>query len=128
MRVFIADDSPLVRDRLVAMLSNLESVELVGQANNGTEAIDGVLRLRPDLVILDIRMPGRSGLDVLKTITHQPDPPRVIMLTAFPTPQYRQQCLNAGAEYFFDKAIEFDQIPEVLGQSKSAINDFYEPS
>lgn len=127
MKIFIADDAPLVRERLAGMLSNLENVELVGQADNGAEAITGVARYRPDLVILDMRMPGRNGLDVLKTIKQQPEPPIVIMLTAFPTPQYHQQCLKAGAEYFFDKTIEFDRIPELLGQIESTANYFYEP-
>jgi YesN/AraC family two-component response regulator len=70
--------------------------------------------LRPDVVILDIRMPENNGIQVLEAIKKSAAAPVVIMLTAFPYPQYRKKCLEAGAEYFFDKATEFEQVAEVL--------------
>ena len=116
MKVVIADDSVPVRERLAAMLSELEDVELVGQASSLAEVLWVVQQTRPDVVILDVRMPGGNGIEALKMIKATGAAPVVIMLTAFPYPQYRKKCLEAGADYFFDKATEFDRIPGVLEQ------------
>lgn len=116
LKVFITDDSVLVRERLVGLLSELEAVELVGQAENAPEAIETIQRSRPDVVILDIRLPGGNGIEVLKAIKQNVPAPIVIMLTAFPYRQFHEKCQEAGAEYFFDKASEFHRIVEVLKQ------------
>jgi DNA-binding NarL/FixJ family response regulator len=116
LKVVIADDSALVRERLAALVSDLEDVELVGQAGNAIEAIEITQRLKPDVVILDIRMPGGNGIQVLEMIKANEAGPLVIMLTAFPYPQYRQKCLEAGAEYFFDKTTEFERVTQVVKQ------------
>jgi DNA-binding NarL/FixJ family response regulator len=116
LKVFITDDSVLVRERLVGLISELEAVELVGQAENALEAIEAIQRLRPDVVILDIRLPGGNGIEVLKAIKQNVPAPMVIMLTAFPYRQFYEKCREAGAEYFFDKASEFHHIVEVLKQ------------
>jgi DNA-binding NarL/FixJ family response regulator len=117
LKVVIADDSALVRERLAVLVSDLENVELVGQASNAPEAIEIIQRLRPDVVILDIRMPGGNGIQVLEVIKANNEVvPLIIMLTAFPYPQYRKKCLEAGAEYFFDKATEFERVAQVVKQ------------
>ena len=64
MKVFIADDSPILRERLDAMLSELPGIKIVGQAGNVADAIETIRALHPDVVILDIRMPGGSGIGV----------------------------------------------------------------
>ncbi len=114
LKVFIADDSALVRESLAALISEIEGVEVVGQSGDAREALEGIQRLRPDVVILDIRMPGNNGIQVLEAIKKSTAAPVVIMLTALPYPQYRKKCLEAGAEYFFDKASEFEQVAKVL--------------
>ncbi|HMQ51574.1 MAG TPA: response regulator transcription factor [Anaerolineae bacterium] len=114
IRVFIADDSLIVREHLVTMLDELVGIEIVGQAENVTEAISAIQQLRPDVVILDIRMPGGSGIDVLQTIKQDEVAPIVIILTNYPYSGYRQKCLQAGADYFLDKSTEFEQIPELF--------------
>lgn len=116
LKVVIADDSALVRERLAALVSDIEGVEMVGQASNASDAIDISQRLKPDVVILDIRMPGGNGIQVLEAIKASEAGPVVIMLTAFPYPQYRDKCLKAGADYFFDKASEFDRVAQVIEQ------------
>jgi len=65
-------------------------------------------------VILDIRMPGGSGIDVLEDIKKINAAPIVIILTNYPYPQYRKKCMAAGADYFFDKSSEFEKVTEVL--------------
>ena len=88
MKVFIADDSAEVRERIVDMISEAESIEIVGQAESVPDAIGAIRQLKPDVVILDIRMPGGCGIDVLKTIEKNGGIPVVIMLTNYPYPQY----------------------------------------
>ena len=114
MKVLITDDSGLVRDRLVALISEIEGVELVSQASNAAEALMAVRHSRPDVVILDIRMPGISGIQLLKTIRAITLEPVIIMLTAYANPQYRSKCMRLGADYFLDKDMEFDRVAEVL--------------
>jgi DNA-binding NarL/FixJ family response regulator len=116
LRVFIADDSSLMRERLAAAFSDIDNVELAGQAVNVQEAIEAILRLKPDVVILDIRMPGGSGLQVLEQVRTGPSPPTVIILTAFPLLQYRKRSEALGAAYFFDKPSDFDRMVEVVRQ------------
>ncbi|GAB4549375.1 MAG: hypothetical protein Kow0063_44250 [Anaerolineae bacterium] len=123
LKVVVADDSDLMRERLVTMLSELKDVELVGQANDANEALEIIRRLRPDVAILDIRMPGGGGIRVLETIKQEDSSPLVIILTAYPYPQYRKRCLQAGADYFADKNTEFDSVGELLerlGREKSS--------
>ena len=68
-------------------------------------ALESVRELVPDVVILDIRMPGDSGIEVLEKMKKNVDPPVVIMFTNYPFPQYREKCRQAGAEFFFDKSV-----------------------
>ena len=121
VKVFIADDSVDMRERLTGMLAGIEGVGIIGQAGELGEAIRGIRDLKPEVVILDIQMPStvpqmHSGIDVLRAIRQDSllPQPTVIMLTNFPYPQYRQRCLEAGANYFFDKSNEFSQIVETL--------------
>ena len=110
MRVLIADDSAVVVERLITLLSELPEVEIVGEAQTSGEATERIRQLQPDVVILDIRMPGGSGIDVLETVKKFVPAPIVVMFTNFPYPQYRERCLRAGADFFFDKSTEFDQM------------------
>jgi DNA-binding NarL/FixJ family response regulator len=116
LKVFIVDDSVTVRERLVAMVSALPEITVVGQAQDAPEAMNGIRRTRPDVVILDIRMPGRNGIDVLRRLKQMRPAPKVIMLTNYAYQQYRKKCEQAGADFFFDKSTEFDQIPQALEQ------------
>ena len=114
MNVFIADDSELMRERLVTMLSELPNIEIIGQARDGLEAIGLIPKLKPDVVILDVRMPKKSGINVLQNIKGGDIPPLVIMFTNYPYPQYRDKCLKVGADFFFDKSADFEQLIQVL--------------
>jgi DNA-binding NarL/FixJ family response regulator len=116
IRVFIADDSPTVRDRLNTLLSDMTNVEVVGHAEDAMQAIRDIQDIQPDVVILDIRMPAGSGIGVLRSLQKQVARPKIIMLTNYPFLQYRKTCLEAGASYFFDKSSEFEKIPQALTQ------------
>jgi two-component system response regulator DevR len=114
MRVFIADDSTIVVERLADLLKDLPGVQLVGRAGDVPEAIRCLRQLKPDAAILDLQMPGGSGLDVLRAI--RPNQPNLFVLicTNFPSSQNREECLTAGANYFLDKSAEFEKIPAIL--------------
>lgn len=114
MKIFIADDSATVRERLMEMLSKLKDIEIVGQAEDGLQAIDSLRKLKPDAVVLDIQMPNGSGIDVLENIKKEVPAPLAIILTNYPYPQYRKRCMDAGADFFFDKSTEFDKVLNVL--------------
>ena len=116
MKVFIADDSKVLRERLTEMLSDVPGLEIVGCAQDVSEALSHIKKLNPDVVILDIRMPGGSGMDVLQDIKREHHAPTVIMLTNYPYPQYRKKCLGLGADYFFDKSTEFEKMTELVKQ------------
>jgi DNA-binding NarL/FixJ family response regulator len=120
VKIFIADDSLIVREHLVTMIEELVGIEIVGQAGTVAKAISAIGKLQPDMVILDIRMPGGSGIDVLQRVKQDEPAPVVIILTNYPYPAYRQKCLQAGADFFLDKSTEFDQTPELFERYKQA--------
>jgi DNA-binding NarL/FixJ family response regulator len=113
VKVFIVDDSAVLRERLITILSELKGIEIIGQAKGPLEAQEAIPKLKPDVVILDIRMPGGKGIDVLENIKKGKSPPIVIMFTNYPYPQYRKKYMDAGADFFFDKSTEFDKITEI---------------
>jgi DNA-binding NarL/FixJ family response regulator len=116
IKAFIADDSFNVRKGLIAMLSQVNGIDVIGQAENVDEAIDSIRMLKPDVIILDIKMPGGSGVDVLKYVKKERPSTVIIILTNYPYPQYREECMDEGADFFFDKSIEFEKVIEVCKQ------------
>lgn len=112
--VFLVEDSAPIRARLAEMLGNVEGVAIVGEAETAASAIDGILRTRPDTVVLDIQLLGGSGIEVLRKVC--PLAPKIvfIMLTNHPDPQYRKVCMQSGASYFLDKSAEFEKVREVI--------------
>ena len=114
MKILIADDSTVVRDRLVTLLTDVNGIEVVGQAKDATEARNLAEELRPDVAILDLRMPKGSGADVLRDIKKLDPTPKVIVLTNYPHPENRKKCIDRGADYFFDKSTEFKKVVSVL--------------
>ena len=117
-KVFVADDSPIVRERLISLLTELPNVEVVGETGVALEAIDSIRRLKPTAVVLDISMPGGGGMSVLETIKKDDEAPLVIMLTNFSNEPYRRRCLQLGADYFFDKSSEFEKVIQVLRKAR----------
>jgi DNA-binding NarL/FixJ family response regulator len=104
IRILIADDHELMRDGLRAMLDAQEDMEVVGEAADGVEAVDEVIRLHPDVVIMDIRMPRLDGVEATKRIgAHGERGPRVLVLTTFDLDEYVYEALRAGADGFMLK-------------------------
>jgi DNA-binding NarL/FixJ family response regulator len=130
MKVLVVDDSKIIRDRLVNLLSGIKGVETVAQAENAKIAMSTYRTIRPEVLILDIRMRGVNGIELLKQIKNEQHASKVIMLTNFPYPQYKKKCIEVGADYFLDKSSEFDQVGEIIRnlveQSGHVIHTNYE--
>jgi len=101
--VFIAEDSRIVRERLVAMLDEIDGVSVVGEAESAQDAVQGILDTRPDWVLLDLQLIGGTGIDVLRQVRSRVPDTKFVVLTNLSTPQYRRICFEAGANHFFDK-------------------------
>jgi DNA-binding NarL/FixJ family response regulator len=114
IRVFIADDSVIIRERLVSLLAELDTVQIVGQAERIPALLASIPLAKPDVVILDIRMPGGSGVEALKSIKLMHPSIQVIILTHHSNPEIESILRKEGADYFFDKARDFERIVEVL--------------
>ena len=123
MKVLIVDDSSMVQERLLLMLSEQDGIHIVGQAQNGIDALKLIKDQKPHTVILDIRMPGGNGIDVLQNIKQINPNIKVIMFTNYPYSQYRTKCLKSGADYFLDKSAEFNKIPEIINHLAKAIQE-----
>jgi len=116
MTVYIVDDSVILRERLVCMLSDLEGLSVVGQASETREAMEGIRQLKPDVVILDLHLPGGGGIKVLRQTKQDAPATKVVILTNYDYPQYRNTCFEAGADLFVDKLTEFDRVPALVAQ------------
>jgi DNA-binding NarL/FixJ family response regulator len=114
MRIVIVDDSVVIRLRLMRLLSGLDGIEIVGQADDVPAAKELVKKLKPDVAILDIRMPSGSGADLVQELKQLNPAPKVIMLTNYPYPENRKKCMDLGADFFFDKSTEFQEVVGVL--------------
>jgi len=114
MRVLLADDSELILVRLQEMLSINKHVELVGTYKNGTDALEALRILKPDLAIVDIKMPGLTGLEVLNEIRKEDKKVNFIILTFYALDSFRQIALKAGADYFFSKVDDFEELARVV--------------
>ena len=115
MRLFIADDSEMLRTRLVDMLTEIKGINVVGEARDSREAVERVEALNPDVVILDIRMPGGDGILALESIKKsRKRQPKVIVFTNYPYLQYRKRCMDAGADFFFYKALDFEKLLDLI--------------
>lgn len=112
IRVVIADDQSLVRAGFVSLLENSEDISVVGEASDGAEALEMVRRLRPDVVLMDIRMPKHDGLEATRAIARDTDlqAVRVVVLTTYELDEYVFEALRAGASAFLTKDVE----PEAL--------------
>ncbi|MHA6757771.1 response regulator [Streptacidiphilus sp. PAMC 29251] len=110
VRVALADDQPLIRSGLRVLIADTPDLEVVGEAATGQEAVDLARELRPDVVVMDIRMPGMDGIEATRRITASGGPTRVLMLTTFDEDDHVYGALRAGASGFAVKDMALDDI------------------
>ncbi len=120
IKVLIVDDSAVIRQRLADLLSGSNGVRVVGQASGPAEALASLPILKPNVVTLDVRMPGGSGIDVIRPIKEASAGVTIIMLTNYPCPRYERECRERGADFFLDKSRDFGRILEILNGLRDA--------
>ena len=116
LRVIIVDDEPPARERLRSMLAEIGEIEVAGEAGNGEQALDLVDRLTPDVVLLDVRMPGIDGLEVARHLATLPAPPAVIFTTAFD--EYAMQAFESEAVAYLLKPIRAEKLRAALAKAE----------
>lgn len=117
--MLVVEDSPIVRERLISLIGEVPNVAVVGQAEEGLKAAELFDQLRPDSVILDIQLPGINGMELLVRFKKAHPACVVMVLTTYAFKEFRHRCLAAGADYFLDKATEFERVPRVLRAMQS---------
>jgi DNA-binding NarL/FixJ family response regulator len=110
IRVLLADDQRLVRAGFRMILRAEPDIEVVGEAADGVEAVEAANRLRPDVVLMDVRMPRLNGIEATRLLLALPDPPRVLVVTTFDLDQYVYETLRLGASGFLLKDAPEDQL------------------
>ena len=116
IRLLLVDDDALVRAGLRLLLGGVDDIEVIGEGADGDEAVPLVRRLRPDIVLMDIRMPKVNGLDATQEVLALPEPPRVIMLTTFDADDMVLRALSAGAAGFLLKDTPPPRMIEAIRQ------------
>ena len=114
VRVLIADDQGMVRSGFTTLLNSEPDIEVVGEAVNGQEAITRAIQLRPDVILMDVRMPVLDGLQATRQITAMDDAPRVLVLTTFDLDDYVYQALRWGASGFLLKDASARELAEAV--------------
>ena len=113
LRVVLADDSVLIQDYMKRFLLRIKGCNLVGVAGDGHEALIMIQMLHPHVVLLDVSMPRRNGIEVLREVRKRGSEVAVIIFTADPNPGLKEACLAAGANYFVCKT-EFCELVDIF--------------
>lgn len=116
MKVLLVDDEQLARDRLARMIAGYDNYEVVGEAANGVQAVEQASRLLPEVVLLDIRMPGMDGLETARHFAELDEPPAVIFCTAYE--EHAIEAFNLQAVGYLLKPVRKDNLEEALGNAQ----------
>jgi DNA-binding NarL/FixJ family response regulator len=110
IRILVADDHPIVRDGLIAMLGTQSDFEVVGEVGNGTRAISRALELKPDVMLLDMELPELDGVEVIRRVRAQAPAVRIVVFTAFDRDEQIVGAIRAGAEGYLLKGTPREEV------------------
>jgi two-component system response regulator AlgR len=116
MKALVVDDEPLARERMRALLTDIDGIEVVGEAGNGREALDAVTALQPDLLLLDIRMPLMDGLEAARHLGELETPPAIIFCTAYE--DHALQAFEANAVDYLVKPVRGDRLGAAVAKAR----------
>ncbi len=125
--VFLADDHTVVRQGLRALLSSEEDMEIVGEAENGRQAVQAVKKLSPDVVVMDIAMPVLNGLEATRQITRAMPSTKVLVLSSYSDDEYVQQLTEAGAAGYLVKQTAANDLLKAIREAHKG-NAFFSPA
>jgi DNA-binding NarL/FixJ family response regulator len=114
IRVFLADDQELVRAGLAMIVDSQDDLQVVGEAGDGESAVRAVIGARPDVVLMDVRMPVLDGIQAAARILGFPDPPKIVMLTTFDVDEHAFAALRAGASGFLLKNARAEEVVQAI--------------
>ncbi len=112
--ILIVDDNMNFVKRIIGLLEDLNNIGYINVATDYNQAVKFLDEEKPDLVLLDINLPGKSGIELLRKIKGSENNCEVIMITNHADDYYRKICSDLGAKYFLDKSIEFAMVPEII--------------
>lgn len=127
LKVLIVDDCELIRSLVREMLETMPSVTAIQEAADTLDAVTVLTAWQPDVVTLDLQLPGGTGLDVLRAISRSGLSPIVIVITSLSDEQTRAACHAAGAHFFLDKAFEMDKLQSLVIEAAQARHDTGDP-
>ncbi|QCP48903.1 response regulator transcription factor [Trinickia violacea] len=114
VKVFLVEDSEMIRRRLRKLVGAIDGVLIVGEAEDSDTALDGIAEAAADIAIVDLHLARGSGLALLKKLAERASPVVSIVVTNNPRPEYKHECLAAGAQHFFDKSTELDLVRRTI--------------
>jgi len=114
MKLLIADDSNLLRESIKKLLSTITCIDCIIESNSVLSTMNQIEAESPDVILLDIQMPDGTGMDVLKFLVRKKPKPLTIILTNYANENNKRYCLDCGADYFFDKSTEYENVLAIL--------------
>jgi len=122
VRTILVDDTPLVLKTVQQLLGREPGIEIVGTSTNGTDAIEMARRLKPDLVVADLNMPGMNGVEIAREIKRRPDPPRVAIFSFEDSEEWRKAAEKAGVDAWCDKRGSVSDLVKIVRKLFPAAN------
>jgi len=121
LRALVVDDSPAALQTICCLMERHSTVQIVGRASDGCEAVDFVREFRPDVIVMDIQMPRMNGLEATRRIVHELPGPRIILVTLHDMPELKDAALKAGAGWFIPKHKLTSQLTSALLEIEAAV-------
>src|SRR5689334_12090048 len=113
-RILLVDDNPTLAQAVESMLATVAWIQIIGTASSGEQALERIVDLEPDMVLLDLTMPGMDGLEVTRTLVERPRRPRVLMMTAHIDDHYRRAADDAGVDGFILKSDLWEKLVALI--------------